>query len=65
MKLKNSYSNLQDRTSFSIVAAICTETDGTCEDIENINLLLEKLYFTMFILEEMVEFSDQIGVRPI
>jgi hypothetical protein len=47
------------------VAAICSEDSDECKNIDEIDLLLENIYFTMFIVEEMVEFSDDFEDRPI
>lgn len=55
LKVKNSYSNKEDRVSFSIQAVNCNiEEDSNCESAENIKDFFESLYFTTYILEEQV-----------
>jgi hypothetical protein len=66
--IKNGYSNKKERISFSIQAVLCNEVAGeTCTTNENIDTLLESIYFTMYVLEESIAFGyvENIGKRPI
>ena len=62
--IKNSYSNNKERTSFSVVATVC-KNSTVCASKEDIDELLEKIYFTFYIVEEMVEFGNDITLDPI
>ena len=66
--IKNGYSNKKERISFSIQAVLCdTEAGETCASVKNIDLFLESIYFTMYVLEESIAFGqiENIGKRPI
>lgn len=68
-KLKNGYSNQNERVSFNIQAAVCDNStfdesaDVKCAPEEDIIYLLERIYFTFYLVEDNVQFSD-IGVDP-
>ena len=66
--IKNGYSNKKERISFSIQAVLCNAEAGeTCAPDEDIDTLLESIYFTMYVLEESIAFGqiENIGSRPI
>ena len=57
-KIKNGYSNAKDRISFTIQAVLCNDQAQTCAPEEDIDFLLEQLYFTMNVVEDRVLFGD-------
>ena len=66
--IKNGYSNKKERISFSIQAVLCnTKAGETCASNENLDLFLESMYFTMYVLEETIAFGqkENIGKKPI
>jgi hypothetical protein len=68
LKVRNPYSNKQDRGSFSISAVICEDVDAGCTDIQqDIKDLLDNMMFNLYIYEEEISFGDvhNIGKRPI
>ena len=71
LKIKNIYSNLDDRRSFSLEIIKCKDKKDqpkpTCKTDPEIKLLLPELYFTFYYIEENIAFGDHsnIGKRPI
>ena len=69
-QVKNAYTNKGDRVSFSMEIHKCGAHKGNapdyCQNDEAIRKLFDKLYFTLFYLEEMVEFGvlNNFGKRP-
>jgi hypothetical protein len=53
-KVKNAYVNMKDRKSFSIQAVRCNAETGdtSCASKSQIEYLLNRVYFTMYVLEE-------------
>ena len=63
IKIKNGYSNSDDRASFSIEVMKCTH--GSCKGAIPIVKILKELFFTLYYLEENIEFgSDNLGEIP-
>jgi hypothetical protein len=65
LRLKNSYSNKEDRVSFSIQGVLCNdesseiyEKDSECASDSDIDDFLESVYMTMNILEESIMFGE-------
>ena len=68
LQIKNGYTNIKDRVSFSIEIHTCDQnTDSSCKSNEEIENLLKKMYFTMYYLEEAVSFKDSslLNKRPL
>ena len=68
LKVRNSYSNKQDRGSFSITAVLCEDPDAGCtDDQQNIKDLLNNIMFNLYVYEEEISFGDtqNIGKRPV
>ena len=66
LRIKNSYSDENERVSFQIEIHSCADK-SYCKSDDDIANLLEKIYFTFYNLEENVEFGNplNIGKRPI
>ena len=71
LKMKNIYSDLDDRRSFSLEIIRCKEDPNDpsfkCKTKDEMNLLFPELYFTFYYIEENIAFGDStnIGKRPI
>jgi hypothetical protein len=68
--LKNSYSNKLDRKSMSIQVVLgnhseCASYDSDCPFHDQIDKFLSYLYFSLYIVEENIEFTNDIKARPI
>ena len=60
MKVKNSYENIEDRVSFAIMASICDkEYDDSCGDSTQVDKVLSMFYFTVFYIDESIDFSTE------
>ena len=64
-KLKNEYSNHNDRKSFNVQAALCDNktSEVPCAPREHTIYLLNRLQFTFYILEDYIQFGN-IGETP-
>ena len=68
-EVKNGYINKHERVSFSVEIVKCN--DDIHEDVQCKNdatpLILEQIYFTLYNLEEMIDFKnpDKLKKRPI
>lgn len=65
-RIKNSYTNYDERHSFNIAVVVCNnETAGSegCATKDDIDFLLERLYFTFYVVEDNVQFSE-VGENP-
>ena len=68
LQLKNNYTNKEDRISFSFEVIKCNkEYDDSCKSDEEIDIVLQQIYFTFFILDNNVVLAnpDKIGYNPI
>jgi len=66
--IKNGYSNDEDRVSFSVEIVKCNEEEGeTCKNKELVSKLLNSMYFTMYNIEETIDFKDpdKMMERPV
>ena len=62
--LRNGYTSSKDRRSFNIQAALCDSTvDENCASPEEISFLLKRLYFTLYIVEDYIQFGE-MGQEP-
>lgn len=62
--LRNGYTNMTERQSFNMQVALCNQTnDASCRDPADISFLLDKLFFTIYVVEDNVQFGD-IGKNP-
>jgi hypothetical protein len=63
--IKNNYANQKDRHSFSIKILKClnTATDQSCASDEKIEEVFKNMYFTIYLLKEDVNFSDESNYR--
>lgn len=62
--LRNGYTSSKDRRSFNVQAALCDNTiDSNCASPEEIKFLLERLYFTFYIIEDNIQFGE-MGQKP-
>ena len=67
LRVKNAYSNRDERVSFSIQAVVCNDaTDSTCASSVNIDGLLGSVHFTTHVLHENLVFGEpeNIGSKP-
>ena len=60
--LRNGYTSSKDRRSFNVQAALCDEGPD-CAPREDIAFLLDKLYFTFYVVEDNIQFGD-LGEKP-
>lgn len=67
LRVKNSYSNTEERISFSVQAVNCDNSTEDCQDFEIIEKFFDNTFFTAYILEGMIEFGDvsNIGKKPV
>ena len=66
--VKNGYSNKHERISFVIEIATCRQHQGrTCKEPEAASKILESFYFTMYNIEEVIDFKNpqKLGDRPV
>lgn len=58
-RIKNGYTNYDERISFNIAVVVCNnDTDSNCATKDDIDFLLDKLYFTFYVVEDNVSFSE-------
>lgn len=59
-KLKNEYSNHNDRKSFNVQVALCDNSTSPvpCAPIEDTIYLLNQLMFSFYVLEDTIEFGS-------
>ena len=63
-RIKNGYTNYDERISFNIAVVVCNnDTDSNCATKDDIDFLLDKLYFTFYVVEDNVSFSE-VGQKP-
>ena len=55
LKVKNGYSN-RDRSSFSVEISICNQNE--CESHEKIQAMLDEMMFTLYYLNEDIEYAS-------
>lgn len=60
--LRNGYTSSKNRRSFNVQAALCDEGPD-CAPREDIAFLLDKLYFTFYVVEDNIQFGD-LGEKP-
>jgi hypothetical protein len=67
LRVKNSYTDKDERVSFSMQAVACDSDTEECADPTAIEQFFEDIYFTIYILKENIAFGDNsnIGQRPI
>ena len=66
--IKNGYSNQTERISFSIDIIPCEkEEDDSCQDADKIELALSNILFTLYYLEENIDFgtTDNLMRKPV
>ena len=65
LKVKNGYTNTEDRASFSLEILKCSGDD--CESDPKISSMLDKIMFNIFILSEDLEIGniENYGTRPL
>lgn len=62
--LKNGYSNSEVRKSFNVQASLCDQNiDPTCATKDEIDFLLQRLQFTVYLIEDYVQFGN-VGDIP-
>ena len=63
--LNNAYDSVKDRISFNIQAVACKQSvDRNCADEKDIKYLLERIYFTVYVLEDKVQFKTDLELLP-
>tara|TARA_B110000285_G_C14934631_1_gene518970 strand:+ start:147 stop:434 length:288 start_codon:yes stop_codon:yes gene_type:complete len=67
LRVKNSYSNKEERISFSIQAVNCDNSTEDCQEFSIIEKFFDNMFFTVYVLEENIEFGDvaNIGKKPL
>lgn len=67
LRVKNSYTDQDERVSFSIQAVACDNETETCADPGAVEKFFEDVYFTAYILKENIAFGEKsnIGKRPV
>lgn len=67
IRVKNSYTDKDERVSFSMQAVACDSALEECAEPASIEKFFEDIYFTIYILKENVKFGDKstIGKRPV
>lgn len=67
-QIKNAYANTTERISFSVEIVKCNpEFSQTCKSDETVQKFLDVVYFTMYNIEEVVDFKNnhKVGSRPV
>ena len=67
LRVKNKYTDKDERVSFSMQAVSCDRDIEDCADPDSIEKFFEDIYFTLYILKENIAFGDisNIGKRPV
>ena len=67
LRVKNSYTDKDERVSFSMQVVSCDRDIEDCADLDSIDKFFEDIYFTLYILKENIAFGDisNIGKRPV
>ena len=68
MRVKNGYSNSTERTSFQVEIVKCNaDMNQTCKNDKALEKVLDLVYFTVFTLDEQIDFGDpeKFGKRPV
>ena len=67
LRVKNSYSDKDERVSFSLQAVACDQSLDTCASTADIEEFFKEVYFTTYILKENIAFGDNSNImkRPV